>query len=206
MSSTLLLSTARASSGTRGSFGGVEKMCLYVLVSLLKLPLALPMCQWQENPRRPLSTHCGVSILPTKLSSPALCMVRGGVCTLWPSRNMLCLSHPCCFFRPRNFQAEIEAKELLLQQAVSHQAKLEADTRLLQGKEADLQGRLNHVMKVSETALDETSSLLQRWQSRGGDKYRWFTLLLLGRTGILCRRIISHIHTIVLNTELVTLP
>lgn len=109
-------------------------------------------------------------------------------------------------FSSRNFQAEIEAKELLLQQAVSHQAKLEADTRLLQGKEANLQERLNHVMKVSETALDETSPLLQRRQSRGGDKYRWFMLLLLGRTGILCRRIISHIHTILLNTELVTLP
>lgn len=75
-------------------------------------------------------------------------------------------------FSSRNFQAEIEAKELLLQQAVSHQAKLEADTRLLQGKEANLQGRLNHVMKVSETALDETSPLLQRRQSRGGDKNR----------------------------------
>lgn len=109
-------------------------------------------------------------------------------------------------FFPRNVQAEIEAKELLLQQAVSHQAKLEAATQLLQGKEANLQGRLNHVMNVSTTALDETPSLFQRWQSRGGDKYRWFTLLLLGRTGILWRRVISHIHPVVLSTELVTLP
>ncbi|XP_027552808.1 ninein-like protein isoform X2 [Neopelma chrysocephalum] len=50
----------------------------------------------------------------------------------------------------KDFQAEIEAKELLLQQAVSHQAKLEADTQFLQGKEASLQGRLNHVMKNTE--------------------------------------------------------
>lgn len=141
-------------------------------------------------------------------SNPALisCSVHGGVCTLWPARNMLCLSQPCCFFSPpRDFQAEMEAKELLLQQAVSHQAKLEADTRLLQGKEANLQGRLNRVMNVSKTALDETSLLSQRWQSRGGDKYRWFTLLLLGRAGILCRSIVSHIHTVVLNKGIVTL-
>lgn len=109
-------------------------------------------------------------------------------------------------FPPRDFQAEIEAKELLLQQAVSHQAKLEADTQFLQGKEASLQGRLNHVMKVSKTALGETSSLLQRRQSRGGDKDGWFVLVLLGRTGVLCRKIISHIHTIELNTEFVALP
>ncbi|XP_027520473.1 ninein-like protein isoform X2 [Corapipo altera] len=50
----------------------------------------------------------------------------------------------------KDFQSEIEAKELLLQQAVSHQAKLEADTQFLQGKEASLQGRLNHVMKNTE--------------------------------------------------------
>ncbi|XP_064503806.1 ninein-like protein isoform X2 [Pseudopipra pipra] len=50
----------------------------------------------------------------------------------------------------KDFQAEIEAKELLLQQAVSHQAKLEADAQFLQGKEASLQGRLNNVMKNAE--------------------------------------------------------
>ncbi|XP_074393050.1 uncharacterized protein LOC106629504 isoform X5 [Zonotrichia albicollis] len=50
----------------------------------------------------------------------------------------------------RNFQAEIEAKELLLQQAVSHQAKLEAAAQLLQGKEANLQGRLSHVMNLEQ--------------------------------------------------------
>ncbi|XP_064565364.1 ninein-like protein isoform X2 [Zonotrichia leucophrys gambelii] len=50
----------------------------------------------------------------------------------------------------RNFQAEIEAKELLLQQAVSHQAKLEAAAQLLQGKEANLQGRLNYVMNLEQ--------------------------------------------------------
>ncbi|KAM4680560.1 uncharacterized protein AAGF69_001645 isoform 3-T7 [Amazona ochrocephala] len=47
----------------------------------------------------------------------------------------------------RDFQAETEAKDLLLQQAVSHQAKLEADAQLFQGKEASWQGRLNHTMK-----------------------------------------------------------
>ncbi|KAM9019365.1 ninein-like protein isoform 2-T3 [Ara ararauna] len=47
----------------------------------------------------------------------------------------------------RDFQAETEAKDLLLQQAVSHQAKLEADTQLFQGREASWQGRLNHTMK-----------------------------------------------------------
>lgn len=100
----------------------------------------------------------------------------------------------------RDFQAEIEAKDLLLQQAVSHQAKLEAGTQFLHGKEASWQGRLSHTMKVSKTALGETSSLLQRRQSRGGDKDGWF--VMLGRTEVLCRRIISHIHTIELNIEL----
>jgi len=99
-------------------------------------------------------------------------------------------------FLPRDVQAEIEAKELLLQQAVNHQAKLEADTQILQGKEASLQGRLNHTVSVSRTALSETSSLLQRRQSRGGDKDGQFVLLLLGRTGVLCRKIIGHNHAI----------
>lgn len=109
-------------------------------------------------------------------------------------------------FVPRDVQAEMEAKELLLQQAVNHQAKLEADTQFFEGKEASLQGRLNHMMKVSKTVLGETPSLLQRGQNRGGDKDGCFVLLLLGRTGVLCRKIISHIHTIELNTELVPLP
>lgn len=108
-------------------------------------------------------------------------------------------------FFHRDVQAETEAKELLLQQAIKHQATLEANTQFLQGKEAILQGRLNHTVKVSKTALDESSSL-QRRQSRGGNKDQWFVSLLLGRTGVLCRRIISHIHTIELNKELVPLP
>ncbi|XP_072189181.1 ninein-like protein [Excalfactoria chinensis] len=41
----------------------------------------------------------------------------------------------------------MEAKELLLQQAINHQVKLEADARFLQGKEATLHGRLNLMMK-----------------------------------------------------------
>lgn len=94
-----------------------------------------------------------------------------------------CPKHVAFFF-PRDVQAEIEAKELLLQQANNHQAKLEADTRFLQGKEASLQGRLNHMMKVSKTALGETPSLRQRRQNRGGDKNGW----LQGRTGVVCRK------------------
>ncbi|XP_048790719.1 ninein-like protein isoform X4 [Lagopus muta] len=43
--------------------------------------------------------------------------------------------------------AEMEAKELLLQQAINHQVKLEADAQFLQGKEATLHGRLNLMMK-----------------------------------------------------------
>ncbi|XP_052532186.1 ninein-like protein isoform X6 [Tympanuchus pallidicinctus] len=44
-------------------------------------------------------------------------------------------------------RAEVEAKELLLQQAINHQVKLEADAQFLQGKEATLHGRLNLMMK-----------------------------------------------------------
>ncbi|RMC07808.1 hypothetical protein DUI87_15277 [Hirundo rustica rustica] len=62
----------------------------------------------------------------------------------------------------RNFQAEIEAKELLLQQAVSHQAKLEADTRLLQGKEANLQGRLNHVMNENTQLQNKVTEMAEK--------------------------------------------
>ncbi|XP_058275767.1 ninein-like protein isoform X2 [Hirundo rustica] len=61
-----------------------------------------------------------------------------------------------------NFQAEIEAKELLLQQAVSHQAKLEADTRLLQGKEANLQGRLNHVMNENTQLQNKVTEMAEK--------------------------------------------
>ncbi|KAM7061882.1 ninein-like protein isoform 3-T5 [Acridotheres tristis] len=62
----------------------------------------------------------------------------------------------------RDFQAEIEAKELLLQQAVSYQAKLEADTRLLQGKEANLQGRLNHVMNENTQLQNKVTEMAEK--------------------------------------------
>ncbi|RLV88758.1 hypothetical protein DV515_00015335 [Chloebia gouldiae] len=62
----------------------------------------------------------------------------------------------------RNFQVEMEAKELLLQQAVSHQAKLEAATRLLQGKEANLQGRLNHVMNENTQLQNKVTEMAEK--------------------------------------------
>ncbi|XP_059696906.1 ninein-like protein isoform X3 [Haemorhous mexicanus] len=62
----------------------------------------------------------------------------------------------------RNFQAEVEAKDLLLQQAVSHQAKLEAATQLLQGKEANLQGRLNHVMNENTQLQNKVMEMAEK--------------------------------------------
>ncbi|XP_050171906.1 ninein-like protein isoform X5 [Myiozetetes cayanensis] len=62
----------------------------------------------------------------------------------------------------KDFQAEIEAKELLLQQAVSHQAKLEADTQFLQGKEASLRGRLNHVMKQNTELQNKVREMTEK--------------------------------------------
>ncbi|XP_017941006.2 ninein-like protein isoform X6 [Manacus vitellinus] len=62
----------------------------------------------------------------------------------------------------KDLQAEIEAKELLLQQAVSHQAKLEADTQFLQGKEASLQGRLNHVMKQNTELQNKVTEMTEK--------------------------------------------
>lgn len=50
----------------------------------------------------------------------------------------------------KDVQAEMQAKELLLQQALNHQAKLEADTQLLQGREASLHGRLNLMMRAHD--------------------------------------------------------
>lgn len=47
----------------------------------------------------------------------------------------------------KDVQTEMEAKELLLQQAINHQVKLQADAQFLQGKEATLRGRLNLMMK-----------------------------------------------------------
>ncbi|XP_031453022.1 ninein-like protein isoform X3 [Phasianus colchicus] len=47
----------------------------------------------------------------------------------------------------KDVQTEMEAKELLLQQAINHQVKLEADAQFFQGKEATLHGRLNLMIK-----------------------------------------------------------
>ncbi|XP_037246871.1 ninein-like protein isoform X5 [Falco rusticolus] len=65
----------------------------------------------------------------------------------------------------KDFQAEIEAKELLLQQAVSHQAKLEADTQFLQGKEASLQGRLNHMMKENTQLQNRVTEMAEKLEA-----------------------------------------
>ncbi|XP_071596151.1 ninein-like protein isoform X2 [Heliangelus exortis] len=62
----------------------------------------------------------------------------------------------------KNVHAEIEAKELLLRQAVNHQMKLEADTRLLQGKEASLQERLNHTMKENTQLQNKVTEMADK--------------------------------------------
>ncbi|XP_074786209.1 ninein-like protein isoform X3 [Athene noctua] len=62
----------------------------------------------------------------------------------------------------RGFQADTEAKELLLQQAVSHQAKLEAEAQFLQGKEASLQGRLNHTMKENTQLQNKVTEMAEK--------------------------------------------
>ncbi|XP_054051411.1 ninein-like protein isoform X5 [Rissa tridactyla] len=62
----------------------------------------------------------------------------------------------------KDVQAEIEAKELLLQQAINHQAKLEADARFLQGKEDSLQGRLNHTMKENTQLQNKVTEMAEK--------------------------------------------
>ncbi|KAM6407357.1 ninein-like protein [Pluvialis apricaria] len=62
----------------------------------------------------------------------------------------------------KDVQAETEAKELLLQQAINHQAKLEADTWFLQGKEASLQGRLNHMMKENTQLQNKVTEMTEK--------------------------------------------
>ncbi|CAM9898838.1 unnamed protein product [Bubo scandiacus] len=62
----------------------------------------------------------------------------------------------------KDFQADTEAKELLLQQAVSHQAKLEAEAQFLQGKEASLQGRLNHTMKENTQLQNKVTEMAEK--------------------------------------------
>ncbi|XP_074944579.1 ninein-like protein isoform X4 [Phalacrocorax aristotelis] len=62
----------------------------------------------------------------------------------------------------RDIQADIEAKELLLQQAINHQVKLEADTQFLQGKEASLQRRLNHTMKENIQLQNKVTEMAEK--------------------------------------------
>ncbi|XP_051469932.1 ninein-like protein isoform X4 [Apus apus] len=62
----------------------------------------------------------------------------------------------------KDVHAEIEAKELLLQQAVNHQMKLEADTQFLQGKEASLQGRLDHTMKENTQLQNKVREMAEK--------------------------------------------
>ncbi|XP_032866953.2 ninein-like protein [Tyto alba] len=62
----------------------------------------------------------------------------------------------------KDFQTDIEAKELLLQQAVSHQAKLEADRRFLQDKEASLQERLNHTVKENTQLQNKVREIAEK--------------------------------------------
>ncbi|KAM6367445.1 ninein-like protein [Alca torda] len=62
----------------------------------------------------------------------------------------------------KDVQAEIEAKELLLQQAINHQAKLETDTRFLQGKEDSLQGRLNHTIKENTQLQNKVTEMSEK--------------------------------------------
>ncbi|XP_061845087.1 ninein-like protein isoform X2 [Colius striatus] len=62
----------------------------------------------------------------------------------------------------RDCQAEVEEKGLLLQQAISHQAKLEAETRFLQGKETSLQGRLTHMMKENTRLQNKVMEMAEK--------------------------------------------
>ncbi|XP_062470338.1 ninein-like protein isoform X2 [Pezoporus occidentalis] len=62
----------------------------------------------------------------------------------------------------RDFQAETEAKDVLLQQALSHQAKLEADTQLFRGTEASWQGRLNHTMKENIELQNKVTEMTEK--------------------------------------------
>lgn len=103
---------------------------------------------------------CTSLMVPTSLPKQVLVF-----CFLWGEQGCLDLMVICecasvtLLACSRDVQTEMEAKELLLQQAVNRQAKLEADAQFLQGKETSLHGRLNLMMRVSKTALDEMSSL-----------------------------------------------
>ncbi|XP_069709031.1 ninein-like protein isoform X2 [Phaenicophaeus curvirostris] len=62
----------------------------------------------------------------------------------------------------KDAQAEIEAKELLLQQAVNHQMKVEADKQFLQCKEASLQRRLNDRMKENTQMQNKVREMSEK--------------------------------------------
>eukprot|EP00075_Anas_platyrhynchos_P020044 XP_027309297.1 ninein-like protein isoform X2 [Anas platyrhynchos] len=62
----------------------------------------------------------------------------------------------------KDVQAEMQAKELLLQQALNHQAKLEADTQLLQGREASLHGRLNLMMRENTQLQNKVREMTEK--------------------------------------------
>ncbi|XP_054677337.1 ninein-like protein isoform X3 [Grus americana] len=62
----------------------------------------------------------------------------------------------------KDVQGETEAKELLLQQSVNHQAKLEADTQFLKGIQASLQGRLNHTMKENTQLQNKVTEMAEK--------------------------------------------
>ncbi|XP_075605719.1 ninein-like isoform X3 [Balearica regulorum gibbericeps] len=62
----------------------------------------------------------------------------------------------------KDVQGETEAKELLLQQSINHQAKLEADTQFLKGIEASLQGRLNHTMKENTQLQNKVTEMAEK--------------------------------------------
>ncbi|XP_053918173.1 ninein-like protein isoform X4 [Cuculus canorus] len=62
----------------------------------------------------------------------------------------------------KDAQAEIEAKELLLQQVVNHQIKVEADTQFLWRKEASLQGRLNDRMKENTQLQNKVTEMSEK--------------------------------------------
>ncbi|PKK21329.1 ninein-like [Columba livia] len=62
----------------------------------------------------------------------------------------------------KDAQAETEAKELLLQQAIKHQATLEASTQFLQGKEDILQGRLNHTVRENTELKNKVADMAEK--------------------------------------------
>ncbi|XP_025889778.1 ninein-like protein [Nothoprocta perdicaria] len=64
--------------------------------------------------------------------------------------------------RLRKIQAEMKAKDLLLQQATQRQAKLEASAQLLQDREANLQGRLNLTMKENTQLQNQVVKMSEK--------------------------------------------